>query len=295
MSWNKPSSVPQPPPKKSAPPSLKRGLFAGLLVVALGALCYFMFRPSAATPKRDSAKDRGLIKEVTPAAAPKAKPEKPKDPPGYWNGKKITNENRPPWMNPYHRVVDYGKIHTNRINEATRPLEEKIFHNGADIQIARALKVQPGAAFIGNLDDFYEGFNEDFRESLKEPIIVTHDDPEEVKELKRAVNEVKADFKARMDAGEDLQKLMEQNWKDMKELGLYKEELSEQVAELCEDKTVTEQDMRDYVAAANKMLRDRGCTELRAESFMRTRFRLEAERRLREKGVTTKTNEEVQQ
>lgn len=52
-----------------------RGIVAGLVVVcALGGLCLWMFSGGDDAPKAKADKERGLIKEVTPAAAPKEKP-----------------------------------------------------------------------------------------------------------------------------------------------------------------------------------------------------------------------------
>ena len=62
-------------------PSPVRGLVAGLVVVGLAAGAYFAFFSGAEKPQdeKTAEKERGLIKEVKPAAAPKAKePEPPK-------------------------------------------------------------------------------------------------------------------------------------------------------------------------------------------------------------------------
>lgn len=291
--WNRSSGNSENTEKKAAPRPW-RGLVAGALVVLVAAVVAWWLWPTGENAGETSApQTKQRIKEVTPAAAPKAEPvEEEKDPPGYYKGKKISDDNRPPWMSPYHRIVDYGPIQTNKISASQIPFEERVFEEGVDQQIAGMLLVEPGTGFLGDCNGLYDGFDKDFLESLKVPIIVRQDDPEEVKAIKRAVIEVKADLKARMDAGENLQKIMEDNWREMKELGLYRQELDEQLDQICaEDDSITEQDLDDYVAAANKMLTERGCAEMRTPLFLKEKVRMRAERRIRERETNAKQEE----
>ena len=73
MAWNKPSAANQQPAQKSGsnPTSTKRGIIAGaVVVVVLGAACVWLFSGNEARQDAASTKERGRIKEVTPAAAP---------------------------------------------------------------------------------------------------------------------------------------------------------------------------------------------------------------------------------
>ena len=83
MAWNRPSAANQQPAQKSGSkaPSAMRGVIAGAVVVVLGALCFFIF--SGKETRQDAAptQERGKIKEVTPAAAPKYKEEPKKEEP----------------------------------------------------------------------------------------------------------------------------------------------------------------------------------------------------------------------
>ena len=299
MAWNRPRGSQQTETAlrrgRSPRPTVARGAIAGLVVAFGAAVAAWWLWPDATAPVAEDGDGTvgRHIREVTPAAAPKAEPvEEEKDPPGYYKGKKISDDNRPPWMSPYHRIVDYGPIQTNKISASQIPFEERVFEEGVDQQIAGMLLVEPGTCFLGDCNGLYDGFDKDFLESLKVPIIVRQDDPEEVKAIKRAVIEVKADLKARMDAGENLQKIMEDNWREMKELGLYRQELDEQLDQICaEDDSITEQDLDDYVAAANKMLTERGCAEMRTPLFLKEKVRMRAERRIRERETNAKQEE----
>ena len=116
-------------------------------------------------------------------------------------------------------------------------------------------------------------------------IIVSKDDDEATAELKRAVIESKIELKARHDAGEDIGELMAREYKELQTLGLYREELKDQIAKLARDKTLREEDMEDFVKAANMMLEARGGSPLQMPRFAARRFLLE--RRRQGKGQAT--------
>ena len=85
MGWNGSGggSTPVKPKVTAKKPSPIRGLIAGGAVVVLAAVAYFAFFSGSEKPQNDEVgKKPAKIKEVTPAAAPKAveevKPEKPK-------------------------------------------------------------------------------------------------------------------------------------------------------------------------------------------------------------------------
>ena len=270
MSWNKPSSAPQPLPKKSAPPSLKRGLLAGLLVVALGALGLYLFSGGEATSSSLQKKDRGLIKEVAPAAAPKFVPK-----PGmvYTTnrlGKVIEHPPTNKWGNPWH-WGPYAKMppaaHTSQVDRLEDlPLSHRLFDTLAERDIAALLTIEPGEGLM-DVIDFDERFVKEFLESLKTPIIVTADDSEEAKAMKRAVNSTKIELKARHDAGEDIAKIMRETRKELMELGAYREELNRMVIEKTQDRTATREDLEDIVKAANMMLEERGIKKIEMPEF----------------------------
>ena len=266
MAWNRSSNSQQTETAlrrgQSPRPTVARGVIAGLVIAFGAAVAAWWLWPEAATRQDDASTRRGLIKEVSPAKAAKvaSAPEKKKDPPGYYNGKKISESNRPPWMSPYHRIIDYGPTHTNEPPEKT--IYEKVFPQPCDQQIAEMLDTEPGTEFIGDCSGLYKNFQKSFVKSLTDPIIVFENDSDEVKQLKRAVIDARIELKDRLDRGEDLQKVMEENWNAMRELGLYKEELTKQLSDICRDNLVTEQEVEDYVQAANRMLKERGCAEL---------------------------------
>ena len=203
------------------------------------------------------------IKEVKPAAVPKAV-EEPKKP--MTEEERIFNETNGMSIGAL-RQWEFknwkGKVYTNGLNRV-KSLEEKVFANGAERMIAGMLLLEPGESLVGDSASYFnKRFLEQFKKSLAEPTIVLHDDTDEVKALKRAVNEAKAELKVRMDGGEDICKLLADTRDEMRELGLYREELQRMVKEQIKDGSMSDEDAQLCVDAANKMLAERGAKPLK--------------------------------
>ena len=256
MSWNKPSSAPQPTPKKSAPPSLKRGLLAGLVVVALGALGLYLFSSGEATSPSLQKKDRGLIKEVTPAAAPTNRVRIVEEKIPYWevdasqtNG--FTKEMMLKWN---YRHVPPPK-HVYRLQR--KKSKWHIFEHASENRVASLLCARPGDHKIGHIEVTPE-LERDFLESFKTPIIPTAEDDEFTASLKRQMNQVKADLKARIDNGESFAKIIEDTEDEMRKLSMYKQDLLRELDALIKDGAQTEEDVLTFKEATNKMLEEKG-------------------------------------
>lgn len=172
---------------------------------------------------------------------------------------------RPPWAPNPHGVVTSG-LHR------VKSVEEKVFKNYSDQQIAALLINEPGEGLVGDDHEaIFKGFEKQFLKSLNDPIIIEDSDTDFVKDLKRAVIETKSDLKARYDAGENITKVMIETRKELRELGLYRDDLNRQLNKVIkETKDLTSDDLRDLVSAANKMLEERGAKKLTfPESYYR--------------------------
>lgn len=287
--WNKPvDNQPRKAPKK---PSAMRGVVAGLVVVALAAaaVCYVLFSgDKAKKPVREDTK-KGLIKEVTPAAAPTNKPptqaqklkkrypwldipddwNKPYPPQAYWPDGRLKQHTR------------YVKIVTNYINDVCIAWEHKVFpEGGANLEIASLLTIEPGEDILGDYN-YGDSFVKSFLRQLNTPIVVSKDDTDEAKALKEAVRQTRMDLKKRYDAGEDIAKIMNDSRKELIELSLYRQELDMKVAELrAENKgKFSAKDIRDLYGAANQMLEDRGCKPLTLPEMMLHKLELREARK----------------
>ena len=284
MAWNQSTGeAAKPQPKK---PSAWRGVIAGVVCACLAAaVAFFVLSGKDAKPKAKVEKEQGRIKEVTPALSKQSLAEKEKaEHPGMvkvrgkWypeydekGGKIWISKN---WVR-YHTPV----VSTSSCSRVS--LEERVFANSADRDIAILINREPGALVVGNYS-YGERFVKDFLKSLTRPIIVTKDDDEQTAALKRAVNETKADLKARYDVGEDISKIMSDTREKMKELGAYRAELDKLVRQ--QIKGADAQSVKDAYEAANKMLADRGVKPLRTPVMLLKHLELKQQRESAAKG-----------
>lgn len=171
------------------------------------------------------------------------------------------------WGNPAHwghKKLRPAMVH--KIDRAQMPLFEQVFLNRADRTIAGLLVIEPGTDLIGD-EVFDESFVKAFLKSIQIPIIISKDDDEETRALKRAVIDTKIDLKARLDAGEDIAKTLTDIRRELRELGAYREELKQLIAGKSRDHSMSVDDMKDFVQAANIMLDERGAKPIVMPEF----------------------------
>ena len=259
MSWNKPSSVPQPPPKKSAPPSLKRGLLAGLLVVALGALGLYLFSSGEATSSSLQKKDRGRIKEVTPAAAPKPAATQVvekvvKADPYAKYGTPISCKTNAALGN----ICTVYRDAEGKTRKVYRPSRPPIFKHGTDQLLAMALcgsenRSMPPLPISGNLD-------KRFLDSLKDPIEIGPDDSPDIAARKQTVIDARARMKELMDAGGSFSEILADHQKLFNENVKIRSDAARELQRIVDDGDT--KGTRQYLFKVNLALQQMGIKEL---------------------------------
>ena len=250
-------------------------LLIAFFALAGGGVWWWMRSPRTATlPEDDGAKKpSALAKEVKPAAAPK--PEQPK--------KRVpqTREERLAWFEKKYGTNIPENLKTtvyflkNPPTTTYRPLPrpEDIFKHQSEKTIAAVLLHKPGA-FVMRRTVYDESFDMDFQKALEEPIIEKDDDDEATKELKAAVNDVKAELAERMRAGEKPSKIMTDTMDTAYELGKYSRNLETMLHEMSDNPANTDKDIEDFVNAANKLLKEKGAGEMEMPNFFRRQLRL---------------------
>ncbi len=264
-------------PAKGVGSAVLRGMAAGAIVIAAGLMVWWWF----ASQQIDEPEDKTVpTKKVQPAPKPVA--PKPQEPPKEeqvvtWRGKKYPLYNE---KGGRAYVTGYGvRYHTPQVitNSASAqraiPWEAKPFKHSTDRMIAILLNTEPGTRFIGGFK-YDKTFNKRFLESLKTPIEAEDGDSEDVKLIKEAVAETRADLKARLEKGEDIAQLILDTQNELQQLGAYKHDLEKQLSELARKQDMTEKDMDLYVEAANKMLESRGCSHLSMPELIRNSLRM---------------------
>ena len=271
--WNRSSSDNEVQAKKQGGgmPTYIKGIVAGLIVVVLGAAVAWLFWPEGEVRQDAASTKRSRIKEVEPAAAPKAevktnvvKKLRPQEIGEIRNGYRLLANGK------LHRVKGVSTSHVARVT-----LADKIFECSTDRTIGNMLTVRPGTGMIGDSSMYFNTFEKNFRKSLKTEIVINPDDTDEVRELKEAVRDTRADLKARMDAGEDIAQVMRDAREELRQLSVYRDELTKEVERIASDpdKDFSDKDMDDLIGAANAMLAERGVKPLTMNSRRAFAFR----------------------
>lgn len=194
MAWNRASEAPKVAPKK---PSAMRGVVAGLVTVcALGGLCLWMFSGGDDAPKAKTAKERGRIKEVTPAKAPtnavhEVKKAEPPKRPANWD--QMSKIERAEWMRENRPPV--RKTYTMQSISPKRPPVKPMFNHSVHTELA-------GYALPGrDVPPPWRFTDAQAREAIDTPIDYKFDDPMDVLEKKKAVEGMLIELKEYLDNG----------------------------------------------------------------------------------------------
>lgn len=185
-------------------------------------------------------------------------------------------------------LLPSGRLHIIR-NEITSgvsrvSLIEKTFVHEADRILAQVLVDEFGSTVVGDVTLTFDGFDKSLIKALGEPIVYDKNDSEYIKEIKMGVQALRQELKERMDAGEKINDIMVETYKQMQEIGLYRQELEEEVLKLSSD-DLSQKDYDDLVSAANQLLHERGSKPLELPSSLCHAIRL---RRMKENNFAPK-------
>ena len=140
--------------------------------------------------------------------------------------------------------------------------QPKIFRHSAEEHISWLIDMKIGEPIIGDYE-YGEHFLKSFMESLKEPIEILDTDDAVTRDLKKAVEETKEDLRKRMDAGEDIVKIMNDTMNEYRRLARYKQDLQIELNKIRHDtENYTDQDVVDFTMAANELLKKNGLPPL---------------------------------
>ena len=252
-------------------PSIVRGAFAALAVVALAAGAWWWLARRAPEPVAPERPKRPA-KAPLPAAEKPTPLPKPKD---YSSLDNIQLRRLPesetnnlteaqvkywrmfhPWPPPDkdQPKAKHGKYH--------------IFETRADNEIAFVLATEPGTMVIGNRS-VGPDFESRFLKSLEKPIIVSKDDSEYEQNLKRAVIEAKLNLKDALDRGEDIGKIMDEARAELQKLARYRAQLEKEATVMLHRGEIGAADAEDVIKAVNKMLEEKGIAPIELNSMSR--------------------------
>ena len=266
MSWNRPNTVPPPLSAAGAgKKSIIRGIVAGAFVVIVAVAVWLILAPSKPSKLSKPTKPSSLIKEVMPAAAPTNKVvETPK---------KVYKTKEEQYFDETNGLSKMGMMRwrfqhrppagwTNDTSITEGKPSYAIFTYEAENDIAALLTHEPGQALIGD-GGYGEKFRREFMKSCEVPILISDEDTPEQAALKKQMIATKIELRDRMAAGEDICEIMRETRKEYQRMN----EMQDSVKSLLRDVKLeggkTMQDMEDALAAANKMLEDKGVAPLK--------------------------------
>lgn len=264
-----------PPKGGSKPSGAFKGAIAGLIVViaAVGAW-YFLTRGTGNGEQGtdDKPKKTAKIAEVKPATAAPVKPVEPKEEKPKPLPPQRIGETRDGKV-----LLPDGTLHTVKgvitSGVARVSLIDRTFKHDTDCMLAHLLTVEPGEGFVGDSESIYSGFEKEFLKTLKDPIEYDKNDSDYVKELKMGVQAMRQELLDLKANGESIEKVLMETRDQLQQLGLYRQELEEQVLKMSED-GMSQQDYNDLITAANKMLEERGSKPLELPSTVKHAVRL---------------------
>lgn len=250
--WNRSTSTPKPAPKK---PSAMRGIIAGLVVVALAAVCVVVFMGKGEKPVEKVEKKPTKIKEVKPAPAPKTPPKAQKVDKPKKDLKDMTPEER---LEMRMKHIAEAQKRMKDIPLA-RPLETNlVFKTSTDQILAMVADLAEGKDMPPlPLDD---NFERDFVASLKEPIVINEDDSEKVKELKTKVAQLRKELDERASQGEPMVRILKDFQDNMVKDYKMRDELRLEVKKMIE--TDGRETAQQYCDKVNESLRQLGIKEI---------------------------------
>ena len=180
-------------------------------------------------------------------------------------------EYKPIWE---YTTEDYAKVDPGYLKRHKAHLKRQAaipWKTDADRQLAILLFAKDGNT--GLLPPFNRRFVDQFLKSIETPIVATQEDSPELQEQKRQMNEVKLYLKERLDAGDDIVEILNEEYKNAKKVHALRQNLQEELRRL-EKAATSVEEVQDYINAANKMLDEYGAKHVGLPLTL-TRLRLE--------------------
>lgn len=257
-----------------------RPLAIAAIVVILAAVAFLVVRRGTGSGERGTADKEKKVQRQRPARSPQPPPQtapKPPEPPkkDYSKLDNIALRRLPAseTNNLTEAQVKYWKMFhpwppPDENQPRTKHGKYHIFESRADNEIAFVLATEPGTMVLGNRS-VGPDFERRFLKSLERPIIVSKDDSDYDRELKRAVIDAKIELKAAYDRGEDIGKIMDEARDELQRLARYRAQVEKEALKMMHRPGATAQDADATIEAVNKMLEAKGMAPIELNSMSR--------------------------
>lgn len=257
-----------------------RPLAIAAIVVILAAVAFLVVMKGTGSGERGTAGKEKKVQRQRPARSPQPPPQtapKPPEPPkkDYSKLDNIALRRLPAseTNNLTEAQVKYWKMFhpwppPDENQPRTKHGKYHIFESRADNEIAFVLATEPGTMVLGNRS-VGPDFERRFLKSLERPIIVSKDDSDYDRELKRAVIDAKIELKAAYDRGEDIGKIMDEARDELQRLARYRAQVEKEALKMMHRPGATAQDADATIEAVNKMLEAKGMAPIELNSMSR--------------------------
>ena len=272
---------PSPSTPSARKPSPLRGLLAGLLVISLAVAAWFYLLPTLEQVKAKKDKKPSLIAEVAPEIAeptqeveeePVAVPDDPNW--KYEDGRKLPKDaykdERGVWRHPGGQ-----RVYDETAPVTTHKYKPKVlFKHRSENMIGGLLSIRPGSAVAGTEVYNHKAFLEDFLESCKEPVEYLDTDTPQERALKQEVELVKQELLERFRNGEDIAEILSETRSELQRLGEVSKLMQDEVRNALRDGSLSDEDVEDYVRAANIVLESKGANPISINPLSVSNIRL---------------------
>lgn len=245
-------------------------VFLGAVALAVIGVCVFVFVPDDDKPSTPKEQDKGKIASVeTAKRVASAKPEVASKPveDDVKRTKTYIDENG------VERYPGGARVPRKNPNKARFPDRRAVkWAFDSEEQISALIDMEPGDIVAGEVE-FGDQFVIDFQNSLTNNIVIADSDDEYSRRLKEGVVAAKQDLKDAMDRGEDIAKIVTDTRKEMRSLFEYKSMIEEQISSISSSGEYSDEEVSDFVEAANKMLGDRGVAPIKMPRLILNKFK----------------------
>ncbi len=252
-----------------------KGVIAAVVVVVSTAVAWFVVSPAHEEEKSSERRGKprlisetipvsaGHLEEVVDAQGRESTPMPPQRPHEVRDGMLMLSNGE---------LLPTNKLRKVSVEDRKPRFQYAIFDHSTDNELAAILMLRPGQALVGG-PIRHSDYKADFLKAIETPIVVHKDDPEDVRDVKRAVIEARMMLKEAIDAGEDPADIIREAYEEAQKLALYKDDIRREVMNMAKDGDYTDQEVDDLIEAANKMLESKGIEPMNLGPVMKVRLR----------------------
>ena len=266
MAWNKSSengeAVSRPLQKRKGFRFPVRGAIAGAIVVVGAGIVAWWVMDDKAVPHDEDASGTGrLIREVAPAVVSnrqEAAEVKTNDFCFGKNGKIQVGADGKKWL---HGARVYDVQPGDRFDKDGRKLNKPPLFRYKSENLLGGILSHPAGMPVPAAPNRAAKFDEDFMQSLLDHIEIKDTDSPEDRQLKQDVIDAKKEIVQRIKAGETFTSIIEDTQREYNRLANMRDEMRKIYNEL-KANGASEQELKDHVEAANKLLEKNGVMKL---------------------------------